>query len=83
MFVLLVLVISALLCFAANIPNRAENRQIRDREAALYKKAKDLEAEQAKLAATKEALKNDPMFVEYYLRKKCGLKRPGEKVYSE
>ena len=83
MFVILVVVSTALLCFAVNIPNRHENRLLRERETALYQKVKQLESEQAKLVATKEALKTDPLFVEYYLRKKCRLKRPGEQVYTE
>ena len=83
LFVLLVIVIAALLCFAANIANQHENRLLSEREISLFTKVKQLEAEQTKLVATKEALKSDPMFVEYYLRKKCRLRRPGEVIYTE
>lgn len=80
-FVALVGAVTTLVVFATNYPNHRENARLLKKQTALVERVKGLEKEQAFLLKEKTALREDPMYVEWWLRKKCDLKRPGEILY--
>ena len=83
LFIALVAAVSGLLVLATNIPNHRENAALKSRERRILTEVKTLEREQERLKLEKDALKNDPLFVEYCLRKKLKLKRRGETLFGE